>query len=199
MRALLFSLACLVPTSPQADAETAARCFPLVAESVYEYKGSFNNREFKDVYVVKSRMAGGKPLFWFHRDGNSLVGSPFFGLGAYRIADNALETVPLAWENKPDDVGVAGKLLPADLKEGSESVLQDGAMELWVAVRGREEVQVPAGTYKDCVRIDAEQRWPKKNKVYKGSAWLAPGVGCVKRVNFTGRVDELVSVKIPGR
>jgi hypothetical protein len=199
MRAGLLAL--LLVTAQEAD-DKATDYFPLVPESVYQYHGAFKAKEFRITYTVKTKALPGLALVYFHEEGSPLVSDPVIGLGAFRIANDAVESLeatlvkdldPLRGEN-------AQVLLPAHLKEGTELKLKPpGAVEYYVAIRGREEITVPAGTYKNCIKLELEQRGPKPAKANKGTVWLAKGVGCVKRVYFTGRVDELASVTIPGR
>jgi hypothetical protein len=191
----------LLVTAQEAD-DKAIDYFPLVPESVYLYHGAFKAKEFRNTYTVKTKAPPGLALVYFHEEGSPLVSDPLIGLGAYRIVNDAVESleVTLVKDLDPLRGDTAQVLLPAHLKEGTELKLKPpGAVEYSVAVRGREDVTVPAGMYKNCIKLEFEQRGPKPAKTNKGAAWLAKGVGCVKRVYFTGRVDELASVTIPGR
>lgn len=192
-----------LPLDAQDAVEKGAQFFPLVTGSVYEYKGAFKGNEFKNVYVLKTHQVGDLTVTYFHSEGSPLIGSHMIGIGAFRVSNDSIETFEGVTLKNVDELRAtdAQLLLPAALREGSETVVKayGGDMLLKIVVKGREDITVPAGTYKNCLRLEMEQAWPKKDKVYRGTAWLAAGVGCVKRVNVTGRIDELVSVKIPGR
>ena len=56
-------------------------------------------------------------------------------------------------------------------------------------VEAIESLTVPAGTFDDCARIGLGG---------DSKAWLCPGVGLVKWIFVTGRVEELSAWEIPG-
>ena len=58
-----------------------------------------------------------------------------------------------------------------------------------MVVEALEEVTVPAGTFADCVRVHLGE---------ESYAWLAPGVGLVRWVYLTGRVEELRDYSLSG-
>lgn len=69
-----------------------------------------------------------------------------------------------------------------------------GGKRLETTVVGPETVTVPAGTFA-CLRLDQREVW--ETVTHEGSVWLARGVGTVKRVYVTGRLEVLTAFHVP--
>lgn len=185
--------------------QDSADPFPLVAETSYVYKGTFKDREYQDAFVLKSLKRGEAEFFYLEKAASDspLIGNPLMGLGAFRRRGDVLLTYKATVKRELtafDPEGGQG-LLRFPLKEGDARAVEtpDKQRRITTKVAGREEVVVPAGTFKDCFRIEIEDAWPERGKTYPGTIWLACGVGAVKWIRSTGRVDELVSFAFPKR
>jgi hypothetical protein len=127
--------------------------------------------------------------------GFSIIGSNMIGLGVYSGGAEGIYTHESYYLG---DLGkVSGRkshlLFRGTLKEGDSLRIasDDTGMTLVVTVMEFSAVSVPAGTFKDCIKVHIKEVWP--NKTYDGYTWFARGAGMVKWVRSTGRVDVLVS------
>ena len=74
-------------------------------------------------------------------------------------------------------------------------VSSDGDPRKKVTVEGFETIKVPAGTFDKCARIRINTTWRSGTK-YTARIWLAPGIGLVKWIKNTGRVEELAAYRL---
>ena len=70
-----------------------------------------------------------------------------------------------------------------------------------VTAAGCEKVNVPAGKFGRALKINIVDTWPKDDSFpggsqYKSTAWFVKGLGLVKWIRTTGRIDELVSYEV---
>lgn len=180
--------------APAADRPAPAASgpyFPLVAGATYEYRGTFRGAEDLTQIVVKSNGSGG---FYFIDAPDAekdvvIIGSRSFGRGVYAVDATAIRTWEAFWVGEARDAqkGEGEVLLALPPRIGAKS--KAGGAEL--VVEGFEAVKVPAGLFEGCVSIAT------RSEGKDGHVWLAPGVGMVKWVRITGRVDELVRYRIP--
>ncbi len=182
--------------------------FPLIEGAEYEFLGTFNGKEYTDVNIVKTTTTdSGLTIFYFARKAdaakdNAIVATSSFGLGAYVREKDKLLTCEAFWSRDLAKVTADMKqtLLALPLKEKAEQkfTANRGTQARRTVVAGKEDVTVPAGTFKGCWKIDLEDVWTEKAETSSGTVWLAPDVGMVKWKRATGRIDELVSFKKPG-
>jgi hypothetical protein len=85
--------------------------------------------------------------------------------------------------------------LKAPLRSGATWELADADIQMRSTVRGREEVEVPAGKYQ-AMRVDSTVRL--KGEVIRMTEWYAPGVGEVKQV-IDGQSTEVLKSFTPGK
>jgi hypothetical protein len=175
-----------------------ASYFPLIAGTVYEYDGDFAGKKMHSSTVVREGDAPIGRVFYFvdaddEGQDNPIIGTESLGLGAYRVTDRAIETAQAFWRKDLATVSAMQTALQLPPLKGATFTLQ-GDHRLEVSVVGEETVTVPAGTY-PCIRIDEREIWP--DRTYEGSVWLSRGVGIVKRVYTTGRVNVLTRVRFP--
>src|SRR5690606_14363896 len=112
------------------------------------------------------------------------------------------------------DFGVPMPILPARLAPGvgfggeyrSEASSEEGVTreigESRAKVVGLEDVTVPAGVFKGCVRIDSEYDYLAHGAIGRvtDSTWYAPGVGMVKTTwkdDFDTGTEELEKYEQP--
>lgn len=199
--ALLFVLLPLTfacgPKSGRLGADGGADYFPVPAGASWDYVAHFNGMEFHETRLLVPADVGGVDAFVFvdAAEKNEPVISTFtgmFGLGAYHLGPEGLETWDAFWMSdvdalKPDDRQLMLALPP---QLGSSITLNTDSPDRSrpITVEAFEAVTVPAGTFEDCVRIHLGD---------DSYAWLAPGVGLVKWVLLTGRVEELEAFSFP--
>jgi hypothetical protein len=199
---------CLVSQSPArpdpAPQEWGTDYFPLVSGAEYNYKGVFEGKVYPKPVAVRTHQMGKTTGFYFvdfneKGEASPIIGPNGFGLGHYRYEDGKLLSDRAFREQdlKTIDPKETQTLLSFPLRRGDRTMVRDGDKVLTLTVVGVEAVQVPAGNFDDCVKIEIEESWPKEGTKRKATVWLAKGVGVVKRQYAAGRVDELVSYKIP--
>jgi len=172
---------------------TADDYFPLGDGYSWSYAATFNGQSYPETRVSVAIEVDGAPVYVFLpaedlSDDTAMVFSGSFGLGAYRREGGGVETANAMWREEVAGLSPSsfqhmltlppqvGEVAPFD----TPSVDRSGG----IIVQGYETVTVPAGTFEDCLRIELGE---------DSYAWLAPGVGLVKWVLVTGRVEELES------
>jgi hypothetical protein len=203
--ALAFVLVPTISAKPDpAPQEWGMAYFPLVSGAEYNYKGTFEGKVYPKPVAVRTHDLGAVKGYYFvdfdeKGETSQIVGTNCFGLGSYRYADGKLLTDKAFWTRDLEKIDPKGAqtLLAFPLKAGAKTIVKDGDKVLSLTVVGPETVKVPAGTFEDCVKVTVEELWPKRGVRYEGAVWLARDVGIVKRQYATGRIDELVSYKIP--
>jgi hypothetical protein len=186
------------PSNHAPAAPVEASYFPLVVGTVYEYDGDFDGKKLHSSITVREGDAAIGRVFYFvetdeDAQDNPIIGTESFGLGAYRVTEGGVETAEAFWRKDLASVSTLQTALRLPPLKGATEVLE-GNHRLEVIVAGPESVSVPAGTFA-CVRIDEREIWP--DKTYEGAVWLSRGLGVVKRIYTTGRIDVLTRVRFP--
>jgi hypothetical protein len=184
---------------------------PLIPNMTYTYSGEFKGRTSTTTEIVKTVKIADTDVFYFVaekdvRNPNAILGTESFGLGGYVKNADGIATLDSFFRNELNaftkaQIGDAVTILKSTPEKGAVIVVPSPKkmMNHTFKVEGNEDVTVPAGTFKDCLKIKTEEihlaKPPEKEIVYTGTVWLAKGVGVVKWIRGTGRVDELVSYK----
>lgn len=193
----------LLAVAPHAHGAAAGDThIPLVAGSEYHYEGVFKEKTYTDRVVVKSKKLGNATWFYFSKEEGGqesplLIGN-FPWSGAVRKQGQQIlgyDASLVKWL----DQFKAGKeqvFLKLPLKKGdrTEAAVIGGQRKETFKVLDFEDVTVPAGTFKNCAKIQAIAQ---KTADPPATFWLAPGVGLVKWQRFSGRVDVLTKYSIP--
>jgi len=183
------------PKKPSSAAPTDF--FPLVAGATWTYEGSFNGRSSIETRQAMPVQVGGQPAWVFLLEdelGDDVADtfSTMIGLGAYRRTRGGLESADLTWRSDLHQLSLDDfhpmLTLPPVVGAREEAVTRSVDRAGGWTVSAIEDVTVPAGAFTGCARLDLGQG---------SQAWLCPGVGLVKWVFVTGRVEELVAWQIP--
>jgi hypothetical protein len=175
---------------------------PLVAGSEYHYEGVFKEKTYTDRIVVKSKKLGDATWFYFSSEDKGqespLVIGNFPWPGAVRKQGQQIlgfDAALVKWLER-FQAGKEQVFLKLPLKKGdrTEIAVIGGQRKQTVTVLDFEDVTVPAGTFKNCAKIQAIAR---ESEDPPETFWLAPGVGLVKWQKFSGRVDVLTKYSIP--
>jgi hypothetical protein len=186
---------------------------PLIAGSVYSYDATFEKKQTRASITVKSLKKGKIEAFYFLEEGqttNVIIGTGIFAEGICIRQTEGLAVVHCFWEDDVKNVNFEkdAVLILKDAPEKGQSVechippvaQQGHECTMRITVDGTEDVTVPAGTFKDCLKIKVEEICsPGKQGdaiTYTGWVWLAKGVGVVKWVRTTGRVELLTAFKL---
>ena len=181
------------PTADSTDQLTDSY-FPLADGVKYEFVGKYEQESYRSTLLLRKYANNGRTFYYFITDdGNTLLTGCMCGLGIYGPVEGGIKTAKVSWLDELDRAGMGGaqlmlRLLP---KTGDITLLTDGDNKLRFEVEGFEDVVVPAGSFKDCVKIGIRDTWPDKE--YTARIWLARGIGLVKWHLATGRIDELAS------
>ncbi len=182
----------LSPSPSVADADW----FPLSDGALWTYEAHFEGQVYRDTRAAVEVTIGGESAWVFlplDEADNPIIFSGMFGLGAYRLGGAGLETAPAFW--LADIEALSGAdfqpmlSLPPELGQRVEWGAS-GSRAYGLEVLGYEALDLPAGHFEDCLKIRLGE---------DSFAWLAPGVGLVKWVLVTGRVEELAAYEPGGR
>ena len=204
-------LACLHAADIDVEAEKQS-FLPLIPESTYTYAGDFKGRKFTTVEIVKLARVQDTDVFYFIeepdlRKPNAIIETASFALGVYVKMPDGIATVDCFIKS---DLNLLTKeqiaKAPVILKNTPEVNVALAAptpkrqVDHTFTVTGKEDITVPAGTFKDCLKIETTQTFhyapPTPDTVEHATLWLARGVGLVKWVRATGRVELLTDFKL---
>ncbi len=186
---------------------------PLIPESSYTYEVVFNERKPQDTVIVKSAMRGDLEVFFFvdeadSRNPDAIVSTNSFGLGLFVKTPEGIATLPCFFRNELKAVkkGAAANpvMLLAKVPEKGRIIdaIDAARTKFKFDIEGYEDVTVAAGTFKECLKLKINEIQVKttaeKNVEFTSTVWLAKGVGVVKWIRGTGRVDELAAYKLAG-
>lgn len=195
------------------DAEAEAKSYlPLIPDSSYTYNAVFEGRKSTDTLIVKSDTRADAELFYFVvekdvRNPDALISTTSLGLGLYTKDADGIATLRCFFKNGLNSLNAASlarraTILKTSPEAGQAAVIPDadGSFKRTYRIEGVEDVTVPAGTFKACVKMKTEEievrKPPEENVVLTGTVWLAKGVGVVKWIRATGRVEELAAYKL---
>lgn len=192
--------------SAPSDTSTSTAFLPLVPGSRYEYKAVFRGRDLTTVTVLRQLPGLHKDLFYFVDDDkdkdNPLISSANIGEGVYSLRADGIYTGVATFLNDAQKVEPKSMqlLLALPPKVNAKATVMVDPDQNWrreFVVTGIETMKVPAGTFNGCVHITFTTL--SNDEPETAQAWLAPGVGMVRWIRASGRVDELVSYEIPGK
>jgi hypothetical protein len=198
----ILAFCAIAAAAEPATPRLAVDYFPIAPGTLYTYHSVFRDKEYNATIRVDRRVLSDKTEVVYFADVTAAKRESFsimpnnFGLGCYFREKQDVYTIEAYMNHELEKVTSAGKqqLLPAELKVGTHLDLHrsggDPKMTLEVQ-QSADVIKVPAGEYKDCVKIHIHETWAS-GKEYDSDVWLARGVGMVKWVRSTGRVDELV-------
>ena len=191
-------------TQTQTQSQTPHPYFPLQSGSVYHYQYVFKDQSGLYSLAVKDTQINDiQQLFYFQEikeeredavEDARIIGSTMFGLGGYVLRRGEIWTIQVFWKGDLEEIQLNQRqlLLPSDLEEEKEWKTEsyEGESTEIFSYEGTETMVVPAGRFEDCVKIKIQNIWENEESVDE-FIWLKEGVGMVKRIRGTGRVEEL--------
>jgi hypothetical protein len=190
-------------TLPRPDARAdLTGYFPLVPGTKYTYRADPDRT--KTITVVGLESPAG-PVFYFMETATETGSSPtnmahmelnMFGEDAYQLRPSGLFTAP-----GPDDAIVLqqvssgafefDQILPLPPRIGARGHSRGKYPQTYI-IEAFEAVEVPAGKFKDALRVAIEGG--AEHAKSRSTIWLARDVGLVRWEHSAGAVHELVSV-----
>jgi hypothetical protein len=150
----------------------------------------------KNTYsFCRSLFIKGKEIFYFE-DGDdigdtTIIGSNSFCHGVFYFDSGALFFSPIFWkyELKQANLEYFEPLFPTVISFGTIYKIQDGEEKRKYNFTGFEEVVVNGKVFKNCLKLTISQDW--KTAHYVDTLWFEKGVGVIKWLRSTGRLEEV--------
>lgn len=198
-------------TRIQQQRPSAFDYLPLQSGAKHTYAGVFQRRgsvtPSRDVYTIatKSVNKDGTDVYYFVEEekGNATVQMldvNMVGLGAYSKGPEGIYTYDCPWNQD------LAKIPPKKPKLFMRSSLHVGDMLKVMSddrsnaheytVLGFEDLTVPAGRFEKALKLGIKMLYADGNSE-ESFAWFGSGVGLIKRIRATGRVEELLSYEKP--
>jgi len=197
---ILFFLFCL---SNCLFAQTISfeRYFPLKKGTIKHYyvshiakTGTIKDKD--DTSICQSLVIKGREIFYFEEGCNSddtvITGSQSFCAGAfYYSKSGAFYFSPLFWkyEIKKANLNYFEPLFPAKISLNTPYKYQDGEEKKKYLFKKFEDVIIGKRTYRHCLKLIVIHNWPTER--YTDTVWFQNGLGVVKWLRSTGRLEEL--------
>jgi hypothetical protein len=203
---LLVVILFLIPAciaSAQELKVSPAEYLPLKPDLKYVYQATIEGRVIQPAYSIVSKriVRGTYDIIYFVEEQNEIKTSnpnidlPMIGLGGYTTGVDGLYTFDCTWLADLQKIPPKKPhlFLRNPLKTEDEiKVMSDAGNQMTVfKVLGFEDVQVPAGTFASTLKLSIKTVRPDGSSE-EGFAWLAKGIGVVKRVRATGRLEVLI-------
>jgi hypothetical protein len=174
--------------------------FPLKEHAVLIYHVQFDgvaggakvNED--DSCIFKIHKLEGIDVYYIDRhtnDEETIIGTNAFCFGAFYFNNGQFMFTPAFWrdeleESKPKDYST---LFPKTSYTGTIYESVEGSKTIKYKFTGFENVKIKDRTYPGCLKLEMTEIWP--DTVYTATAWFMKGVGMVKWIRYTGRIEEL--------
>jgi hypothetical protein len=148
-----------------------------------------------DSSICKSLLIKGKEVFYFDHSLNSgdttIIGAASFCDGVFYYDNGRFIFSPLFWkyELKEANLDYFETLFPVKVSFGIVYKYQDGKEKRKYKFNGFENVYIKGKHYKDCLKLTITQDW--KTSQYIDTVWFFKGIGVVKWLRGTGRLEEI--------
>jgi hypothetical protein len=174
--------------------------FPLkngVARAFYVsyITGTDTLRDDNDSSICKSILIKGKEIFYFddnlNSDDTTIIGSGSFCNGVFYYNNGEFVFSPLFWkyELKEANLDYFEPLFPAKISFDTIYKYQNGEEKRKFKFIGFEDLHIKGNLYKDCVKLLVTQDW--KTAQYFDTVWFFKGIGVIKWLRSTGRLEEI--------
>lgn len=183
---------------------------PLISGAEYKFRYEATAKDGRHVkgtvtYKMFTRLFDGVNVFYLSDKKSPRLFNSLVEQGVLLKKGSKIQSIyaPFSLTLKERSLKDAKTFLNLPLKTGNTSTItrnSEGTDKITVTIKITVEdfqtITVPAGTFKNCAKISLDISHAN-GKTYSPMIWLAPGVGAVKRILTTGRIDELVSYTIP--
>lgn len=198
----MIRLALTLLSSHPALSQIASDYFPLAPGTSYTYSAVYRGQAFETTVISEAIQSESNTVLVFvnqadTRRRDQIIGTNMIGLGAYAETPQGIITYESFWKSELNEAGSATPqlLLRRTLKKHESTRLKSkaGKVVLIITVLAFETVSVPAGTFSNAVKLRVRKKTAAGS--YDEYVWLGKGVGVVKWIRDTGRIDSLVRVE----
>lgn len=148
-----------------------------------------------DSSICKSFVIKGKEIFYFddnlYSDDTTIIGSESFCNGVFYYDNGNFVFSPLFWkyELKEANLDYFETLFPVKISFDIVYKYQDAEEKRKYKFNGFEDVNIKGKLYKECLKLTITQDW--KTAQYIDTVWFLKGVGVIKWLRGTGRLEEI--------
>lgn len=146
--------------------------------------------------VCRSLMVKGKEIFFFDDNNNNgddttLISSESFCSGVFYYSKGAFVFSPIDWKYdvKKANLDYFESLFPATVSLNTTYKYQNRDEKKSYVFKKWEDVVIKNKLYKHCLKLIVIHDWPTKQ--YIDTVWFQKGVGVVKWLRSTGRLEEI--------
>jgi hypothetical protein len=200
MKAYLFLLFCLMFEHGFGQTVSLEQYFPLKkgkANRFYVHHltktDTINDKDA--VLVCQSIVVKGREIYFFsdvsHTKDDDLISPNTFCAGVFYYDQGTFLFSPLSWTHEVKEANLAyfDTLFPSQLLLHTPYKHQDGEEKRTYTFVGFENISIAKTTYSDCLKLVVMQDWPTSH--YADTVWFEKGLGVVKWLRGTGRLEEL--------
>lgn len=144
----------------------------------------------------KSLLIGNKEVFYFDErhsnNGNTIIGSESFCDGVFYYENGDFKFSPIFWmdELRKANLDYFETLFPSKIQLDSVYKYNGNCPEKRTyEFNGFEQVIIKGKKFQDCLKLTIVQNW--KTAQYIDTVWFQKGVGVVKWLRSTGRLEEI--------
>jgi hypothetical protein len=184
---------------------------PLEEGARHTYAAIYQRRDSgapaRDVYTIATKkvIKNGTDVFYFVEEekGNNTVQMldvNMVGLGAYSKGSDGLYTYDCPWNQELAKIPPKKPELflrsPLRIGDTLKIMSDDRSNAYEYTVLAFENLTVPAGQFQNALKVGIRMLYADGNSE-ESTAWFGSGVGLIKRIRATGRVEELLSYEKP--
>jgi hypothetical protein len=200
MKVILFFLVFVCGNSLRAQKARFEQYYPLKNGVIKIYYVSHitsagSTKDENDSSICKSLSIKGKEVFYFddklHSSDTTIIGSQSFCSGAFYYHKGKFMFSPLFWkyELKGANLAYFETLFPALVTIGTMYTYRDGEEKRSYRFEGFEDIVIKNKLFKQCLVLTIISDW--KTARYKDTVWFQKGLGVVKWLRSTGRLEEI--------
>lgn len=185
--------------SPDFTDKTAIKIrdyFPVEPCRYYVYNDIANQYGETDTNQCRVSKLQGYDIFYFAECYSKFsiisIGTKMFGSGIYFYRNDSLFTIDANYEKDipKKELKNAVLLLPDYMKPGDSVVSATDRETTVITYLSRDDLQIKNTLHKDCIKLKIIDSY--RETVYISYVWLKKGVGMIKWMRSSGRIDELL-------
>lgn len=201
MKRFLILITCFISMGLNAQTVHFSEYFPLndSTEKIYKVtrlqkKGPPLDYEDSHTWCFKQQVKG-QDIYYFddapQDSTGKIIGSRIFLSGVCYYSHDTLYRSPVFWKYELDSATLHSfkPLYPPAVQLNKIYQTKDGDELRKYRFTGFENLTLNGRTYPRCLKMTILQIWP--NKCYSDTVWFGKGIGVVKWIRSTGRVEEL--------